>query len=373
MIEKIQSTVPTATIAVAVFLAGLSPGTAPAGAQDQTWAEKLGYPSDAKVLILHADDLGMAWEANEAAAAYFHDDRIQSGAIMAPCPWFGDAVELANNTPGADLGLHLTLNSEWQTYRWTSISRGFLSGLLLDSEGYLHGALQDLLLTPGKSVEEEIEAQLERAQKAGFTPTHLDTHMGALYLRKSFFKAYLELSRKTGIPAMTFANVEETINCFPADEGEVRRADMEYPGLLEALLEGWLEDVTDFEKLLEDYPFPRLDMFCSVPRGDTYEEKRENFLRRLRGLPPGITEFYFHPMVDTPGTRRITNKWRQRVWEGRLFSDSRVIEFFADPENKIVFTDWIEMMRRYEESFGSDGGSPNPVQQQTTSPPSLPD
>jgi hypothetical protein len=81
-------------------------------------AERLGYPSDAKLLIVHADDLGVAHSVNDASIRAFASGLVNSGSIMIPCSWVPEIASYARANPQADLGLHLTLTSEWKNYRW---------------------------------------------------------------------------------------------------------------------------------------------------------------------------------------------------------------------------------------------------------------
>src|ERR1043165_5254882 len=87
-------------------------------AQERTLAERLGYPRDAKLIIVHADDLGMAHSVNIATIKAFESGLVTSGSIMAPCPWLPEIAAYARTNPQADLGLHLTLTSEWTQFRW---------------------------------------------------------------------------------------------------------------------------------------------------------------------------------------------------------------------------------------------------------------
>ena len=88
------------------------------GNAPKNWAERLGYPVGTKVIMLHADDAGMCEEANLAVQSYLLKGDIQATAVMMPCPWADEMIEWANKHPDKDVGLHLTLTSEWKTYRW---------------------------------------------------------------------------------------------------------------------------------------------------------------------------------------------------------------------------------------------------------------
>lgn len=290
-----------------------------------TWAERLGYPAATRVLLLHADDAGMCHEANEATRAYLEAGHVRSASLMAPCPWFDELAAWAKKKPGLDLGLHLTLTSEWQHYRWGPLApRDEVSGLV-GPRGYLHRSTEEVARSASaEEVAREIRAQVEHARSAGLSPTHLDTHMGALYVRPDFVEAYLALARELDVPAMVVELTPRVIEQFRARG---------YP----------LGDETI--RLIAEWPFPKLDGLQFVPRGESYEDVRGKTLELIRGLPPGITQINFHPSTDSATLRRITNRWEQRVFEGRLFSDPLVREFLE--AEGVQLTDWKEMMRRF--------------------------
>src|SRR5918911_2562494 len=105
--------------------------------RQQTLLERLGYPPDAKLLIVHADDLGMAHSVDAATIKAFDTGLVSSGSIMVPCPWFPEIAAYARSRPQADLGLHLTLTSEWKYYRWGPVLSRDRVPTLLDRTNYL--------------------------------------------------------------------------------------------------------------------------------------------------------------------------------------------------------------------------------------------
>src|ERR1700736_3830400 len=157
-------------------------------AQTKTIAERLGYRTDAKLLIVHADDLAVAHSEDAASFDALDKNAVTSASIMVPCPWLTEVAAYAKAHPYADLGLHLTLTSEWKTYRWGPVESKAAVPSLLDPAGYLW---PDTPLAVGvlkaAQAEREIRAQIERAIAMGIHPTHLDSHMGALFSRPDLF------------------------------------------------------------------------------------------------------------------------------------------------------------------------------------------
>jgi predicted glycoside hydrolase/deacetylase ChbG (UPF0249 family) len=290
------------------------------------WAEKLGFSEGKKVLILHADDIGMCEEANTAGFAYLKNNQIQSAAIMVPCPNAEEAIAWAAESPGEDVGLHLTLTSEWKTYRWGSVADAKTVPGLIDQEGKLWRSVKEVVTNASvEEVEKEIRAQIDKAISMGMKPSHIDTHMGTLYAYSEYVKVFLRIAEEYKIPANAIDLSNEKVAehfrnvGYPIDE--------------------------DVIQTMNNYNLPKLDFFTSVPSGKTYEEKRENFFNLVKSLPVGLTEIIFHPSVETENLKMITNLWQQRVWEAKLFSDPIVNKFFKD-EN-IVFTSWTDIMNRF--------------------------
>jgi chitin disaccharide deacetylase len=169
--------------------------------QNKPVAERLGYPADSKLLIIHADDLAVAHSQDAASFAALDQNAVTSASIMVPCPWFTEVAEYAKRHPDADLGLHLTLTSEWKTYRWGPVESKDKVPSLLDPSGYLW---PDTPQVPGAlkadEVEREIRAQVERAIAAGVHPTHLDSHMGVLFSRPDLFAVYVKVAHEYKLP-----------------------------------------------------------------------------------------------------------------------------------------------------------------------------
>ena len=181
----------------ALFLAALFIVSALPGDAQQTLAARLGYGPDAKLLIVHADDLGMAHSVNDAFIKAYDTGLVNSGSIMVPCPWFPEIAAFAHKHPAADLGLHLTLTSEWRDYRWRPLVAGAGAASLVDESGYLHRSVTEAAehIDP-KSAELEIRAQITRARASGIRLTHLDSHMDTLYRTPALLSMFLRVARE---------------------------------------------------------------------------------------------------------------------------------------------------------------------------------
>ncbi len=296
--------------------------------QPANWAEKLGYPEGKKIIILHADDAGMCEEANIATKKYLLDGHIQSAAAMPPCPQFEVMIEWAKENPQIDVGLHLTLTSEWKKYRWPSVLPVDDVPSLIDEEGMLWHEVPDVVQhATAEDVEKELRAQIDKSIAMGYRPDHIDTHMGTLYGHPEYTKAFLKAAMDYNIPANAIDMSDSLVVAHFKASG--------YP-------------ITDeMIEYMNDYTLPKVDNFTSAPKADTYEEKVGAFKDLIKSLQPGLTEIIFHPAVESAQLKSITGSWQQRVWEAKMFADPELIQFFKD--EGIIFTNWKEIMERFEE------------------------
>ena len=293
----------------------------------KNWAEKLGFPTGKKVLLLHIDDAGMCPEANEATQNYIGKGFLHSAAVMMPCPNAKAMIEWAKGHPAEDIGLHLTLTSEWSHYRWGPVSDPSKVPGLIDPDGKLWHEVPDVARhASAAEVETEIRAQIEKSIALGYRPSHIDTHMGTLYGTPGYVKAFFKVAQEYHIPANVI--------------------DLTYPEVAEKFKQQGYPVNDEVIKSVTDYNMPRLDNFTSVGPGKTYQEKRENFFKLVESLREGLTEIIFHPSAPTENMKTITGTWQQRGWEGELFADPVVIRFFKD--KGIIITNWKEIMTRFE-------------------------
>ena len=166
-------------------------------------AARLGYPADAKLLIVHADDLGAAHTVNAATFKALETGLVNSASIMVPCPWLPEVVTYARQHPDADLGLHLTLTSEWKTYRWGGVLSKERAPTLYAPDGYLY-MTEDVAAAhiDVREAEAEVRAQIARARALGIRPTHLDAHMRTLHQTRPLFEMLLRVAREERLPAL---------------------------------------------------------------------------------------------------------------------------------------------------------------------------
>lgn len=261
--------------------------------------KKLGLADNDRVAIIHTDDIGMCQASVDAFSDLNEAGIISSGAVMVPCPWFLHAASYARQHPEADLGVHLTLTSEWQTYRWGPISTRNPGSGMIDEQGLFYRASQPVQQHGDPAaVEIELNAQVERAIQAGIVPTHVDTHMGTVAHPK-FMGIYVQLAMKHRLPPMVFR----------MDEAGWRAAGMDAETAQTAMT---------VVQQLESYGLPILDGMSGMPL-DNNENRMELTKQMLSALKPGITHFIIHPSKDTPELRAITPDWPCRAGDYQDF------------------------------------------------------
>jgi predicted glycoside hydrolase/deacetylase ChbG (UPF0249 family) len=185
-----------------VFVAPLLAQQTPAK-PTKTLAERLGYPANSRLLIIHADDFGMMHSVNTAIEEAFEKHWITSASVLVPCPWFPEVAQWAKTHTEADLGIHLALNADWTSYRWPPVSPQPKVSSLLDADGYLP-LTTEYVATHAKmsDVEVETHAQVDKAKAAGIHITHVDTHMGTIVSTDDLLKVYLGTAQAYKVPAL---------------------------------------------------------------------------------------------------------------------------------------------------------------------------
>ncbi|HZW03346.1 MAG TPA: polysaccharide deacetylase family protein, partial [Anaerolineaceae bacterium] len=245
---------------------------------------KLGFSDRDRLVILHADDIGMC-EATVSAFADLTDfGLLSSAAVMAPCPWFLAAAACCRERT-VDVGVHLTLTSEWAAYRWGPLSTRDPASGLLDSQGYFYRSQAEAQEhTRPETLQVEMQAQYERVIAEGIRPTHMDTHMGVVG-HPNLIATYLSFCLAHRLPPMVFR--------------------MDVASWMQAGLDRATAEMAAAQmEALEAQGMPMLDHLRMVPL-DTPDNRLERIQAMLEDLEPGVTHFIIHPAKDTPELRAI--------------------------------------------------------------------
>lgn len=264
-----------------------------------------------RTAILHADDVGMCHGANAAFLALARSGGIDCGSVMAPCPWFPEIAHETAADPALDLGIHLTLTSEWFGYRWGPVAVRAASAGLMDAEGAFHRDVPSLRRSADpRAVEEECAAQIERAIACGIDPTHLDTHMGAA-LAPEFLPGTLRLAERHRLPLLLPRRMETYLSVLRMGEVDARP-------YAEATAHPWIAPI---------------DAFAMTP-GHAPGAAEPAYRALLEGLGPDTTFVALHPNhsgdIETITARHPRQQPHWRIDEASLFASGAPSRWLAE-------------------------------------------
>ena len=288
----------------------------------RTVQERLGYPATARLLVIHADDLGMAHSVDKATFEALEKGWVTSASILVPCPWLPEVAHWTQSHSNADLGIHLALNSEWTSYRWGPVSPRDKVPSLLDEQGYMP-LLETGVAQRAKApeVEMELRAQIERARSFGIPLTHFDTHMGALNQTPELVSVYWHMGREYKLPIL------------------MERAEgAHHP-------QGGPPD--------QDAAF--IDQVISINPGIDKKDWLKTYEQLLAPLKPGVYQMIVHLAYDDEEMRAVSwdhpdwgAAWRQADFE--MVGSSEFRQFLK--EQGFVLVGWKELARALPANYG---------------------
>jgi predicted glycoside hydrolase/deacetylase ChbG (UPF0249 family) len=266
--------------------------------------KRLGYSNDDRLVIIHTDDIGMCHASIQAYSELVEFGLISSGATMVPCSWFPHVARYCNQNPKVDMGVHLTLTSEWNTYRWSPVSTHSIDSGMIDSEGYFYRSSEEIQLKGDpEAVQIELEAQLNRVISAGIEVTHLDTHMNTVAHPK-FVNSYIQLAIQNRLPFL-----------FPRKDEA---------GFIKLGMDAEIATMAaNFVSHLEEQGLPLVDHAAGLELDKPFN-RFEQAKQALSDLPIGITHFIIHPSKETPELIAITPDWQSRVADYQTFMDENL-------------------------------------------------
>jgi len=271
--------------------------------------EKLGFPRDAKLVIVHADDVGMTHSVNAATIKALDTGLVNSASIMVPCPWFPEIAAYAKSHTDIDFGLHLTLTSERVYYRWGPVAPKDKVLSLVDENGYFHHDWSPDTRIDPKDAEIELRAQIDRAYAMGIRPTHLDSHQYRLIANgKELFEVLLRVAHAYKLPFFV------TRDWFA-----------ENPYLALSLS---ANDIV-------------LDHTVTISPSVPPEKWNDFYKAALRSIQPGVTEFVIHVAYADDEMKAATRErdtwgaaWRQRDFD--FFTSDEFRRLFQEQNIKLV-------------------------------------
>ncbi|UUZ84851.1 polysaccharide deacetylase family protein [Paenibacillus sp. P26] len=295
-------------------------------------SHKLGYGTDERLLIINADDFGMCHATNAGVRQLLTEELISSATVMMPCAWSKEATAWAAAHPKYNVGVHLTLTSEWQQYKWGPVTREGGISSLIDGEGYFpRSDLEVEQHADPAEVRKELTAQIELALRMGLDPTHLDNHMGSVYglqTGRDFLDIVFDLCVQYGPPfRLPRHAAEKDLSPEPLSKAERLAAQADAKGIV----------ILDY---LLGPPF-------ELDEGETYETFRGRMADLLRSLRPGVTELIIHPSYVTDELKAINPHWMKRGMEFEVFRDPFIQGVIVSEEIRMIrWSDLRDLQRR---------------------------
>jgi hypothetical protein len=311
-----------------------------AWAQDtQTYAEKLGWKKGDRVVIMHVDDAAMSYDSDQGAIKAIEQGVATSVSVMMPCPWVPGFVHYLKDHPQMDAGLHLTLTSEWKDYRWAPLSGKPAVPGLVDPEGAMWHGVEDVAkhASPDE-VETEIRAQVDRALTMGFTPTHLDTHMGTVYATPQFLERYIKVGIDKGIPVM-LPGGHDTLLARDSKRGAADIANAQALG--KKLWDAGLPVLDDLHNVSYGWKLPE---GVEATDDNLRKMKTEKYIKAMHEMLPGVTMVIMHCTDPTEVFPKISDSGPTRKGDLLAMLDPALKKSIQD--EKIILTTWRELKQR---------------------------
>lgn len=261
-------------------------------------AERLGFEADARVAIVHADDIGMCEPQSAGGFEALENGPVTCGSLMVPCPGFEAAAEYARTHPELDLGVHLTLTAEWPSYRWGPLLGAASVPSLIDAAGHLPRTGAEVLAAARPDeAEAELRAQIERALEAGVDVTHLDSHMGTVFFPR-LIPVYARLMREFRLPGFLVRPDPAALAHLGSDNG----------ALFDEVIGG-----------LEEDGWPVLDGFDANSLEFASGTGEAHNQARLEGLGRGVHYLICHPARGGQELESVVDEAHARDFERTFY------------------------------------------------------
>ena len=278
-----------------------------------TVSETLGYKPTDKLLIIHADDLGLCESVNSATFESFQNESISSASVMMTTKEINEVVSFLDNNKNYDIGIHLTVTSEWKYHKWGGVLNKNEISSILNSKNNLYWNKRKFTKN-GKldEIRKELQAQIDLATTMGIKPSHIDSHEGALFFDPDIFKLYLQIAEENDL--LAFVPIQASVH---------------------------------FDKNFEK---PKhaiiIDQFHMLPEGTDIDEIKDYYFDVVENLKPGLSQIIIHLGKDEKELREITidhpnfdYRWRQKDYE--IFNS---LEFKNHLEkNNIKLISWKDL------------------------------
>ena len=281
--------------------------------QFENLSEKLGYNKDDKLLIIHADDLGLSNSVNNASFKSLLEGNTSSASVIMTCDKINEVAEFSKKNPEIDFGVHLTVTSEWKFHKWDGVLDSKEIPSLINKNGNLYENKKGFTLNADvNELKKELQAQIDLAKSLGINLSHIDSHEGALFYKSEFFRVYLDLAK------------ENKLAVFVPDIVTVQ-----------------------FDKdLMPPSNLVVIDDFYMAENGMDLNNWEEFYVGILNNLKPGLNQIIVHLGYDNQEMKDITinhpnfgSKWRNYDYD--IVSNKKFKQALVN--NNIKLVNWREI------------------------------
>jgi len=278
-------------------------------------SKALGFEPTDKLLIIHADDVGLCKSVNSATFESFKNKSISSAAVMLTTSEIDEAARFSIDNPNFDMGIHLTVTSEWKNHKWGGVLKNDDIGSILNSNNHLYWNKRKFTKN-GKlnEIRKELQAQIDLGISMGFNPSHIDSHEGALFFDPDIFRLYLDLAKENDL--LAFVPIQASVHF-----------DREFKKPKHAII---------------------IDQFHMLPEGTEINEIKKYYFDVIENLKPGLSQVIIHLGKDEDELREITvdhpnfdYRWRQLDFD--IFNSDEFKNHLK--ENNIKIITWKDLKK----------------------------
>jgi predicted glycoside hydrolase/deacetylase ChbG (UPF0249 family) len=271
-------------------------------------SKNLGFSSDEKLLIIHADDLGLSDSVNDTSMESLLKNTVTSASVIMNAEKVKEIADFSKKYPKIDLGVHLTVTSEWKFHKWGGVlSNNDISSLLNSKNNFYWNKRKFTKYSKIKELHDELQAQVDLAISMGINVSHIDSHEGALFFDPDVFKTYLKIAENNNL--LAFVPVQASVHF-----------DESFPKPKHAII---------------------IDQFFMAEAGIKHEEMEEYYLDILDNLEPGLSEIIVHFGLDNDKMKEITvdkidygSKWREMDY--KIFNSEKFINSIKKNNIKLI-------------------------------------
>jgi predicted glycoside hydrolase/deacetylase ChbG (UPF0249 family) len=273
--------------------------------------------TETRYLIIHADDAGLCHSVNQSIISSLEKGIVSSTSLMAPCPHLNEITDYLKNNPQFDAGIHVTLTCEYPHHPWGPVSDKNKVKSLVNPDGYLWHSVEEFVRNAKvEDVKNELRAQIERILEAGVQPSHLDSHMGTVFMDIRFIETYVKLGLEYQITPMLVKPTEhssELIDRFDVDAEK---------NVVDRLMKSGI-------------PFLNY-LYVTDNNTENLEAREQEYIKVIKNLPAGVSQIIIHTGFENEELKKIMDNSTSRQYDLSVFTDDTIKETIDGLDIKLI-------------------------------------